>query len=324
VLNVAAPIDVVFQNPSYLETLYIDSVNFVPDQGVFTYAGALPLAVPPRESRSLSFIFIPRAAVAYSSRIRLVTRVGCVEVDTTLAITGDGYTPPWLITLCMDTVIVADIGEVLRLPVYLNRDIPQNPLDLDLFVQFHRRAFEYLGFEPVFTTQPVLDTLRVDGVKISIRGNQAVTVGPIGYITFRVAASDRMQFMMRTDSISFASDSTLFIALFGDGCFTPITINPRCGVDSLSFSANRYELEQNYPNPFTGQTTIVFETLEDTPVRIEVRDTRGRTVAVLTDAFYQHGRYQLIFDGSGLAVGVYSYVMTTATFRAMRTMVVVR
>ncbi len=324
VRNPAAPVTVAFQNPSYLETLYIDSVSFIPDQGVFSYAGALPLAIAPRQSRTLAFGFTPRAAVDYTARIRLVTRVACVEADTTLSISGSGYTPPWLVTLCIDSTIVANIGEVLRLPVLLNRSIPQNPLDVDIFVNFHRRALQYLGFEPVFTSLPTRDTLRADGVKIRIPGNQNVTAGPIGYISFRVAASDSMQFILRTDSIGFASDSVLFIALFGDGCFNTVTINPRCGINRLSFSANRYVLEANYPNPVVSQTTIEFESLEDTQVRIEVRDARGRTVAVLTDAFYQHGRYNVVFDASALPAGVYSYVMTTQNFTATRTMMVIR
>ncbi|MBE0645983.1 MAG: choice-of-anchor D domain-containing protein [Bacteroidetes bacterium] len=324
VRNPAAPVNVTFQNPSYLETLYIDSVSFVPDQGVFSYAGALPLVVPPRQSRTIAFGFTPRAAVSYASRVRLITRVGCVEVDTTISITGDGYTPPWLVRLCVDSTITANIGDVLRLPVMLNRDIPQNPLDIDLFVSYHRRALEYLGFEPVFTTIPVRDTLRTDGVKLSIPGNQGVTAGVFGWISFRVAASDSMQFILRTDSISFASDSTFFIALFGDGCFEWVTVNPRCGINRLAFSSNRYALEQNYPNPFNARTTIEFESLEDTRVRIEVRDTRGRTVAVLTDAWYAHGRYQVVFDAGTLPAGVYSYLMITPNFTAAKTMMVIR
>jgi hypothetical protein len=128
----------------------------------------------------------------------------------------------------------------------------------------------------------------------------------------------------RTDSISFASDSTFFIALFGDGCFDWVTVNPHCGINRLAFSSNRYELEQNYPNPFNAQTTIEFESLEDTRVRIEVRDTRGRTVAVLTDAWYAHGRYQVIFDAGALPAGVYSYLMITPNFTAAKTMMVLR
>jgi hypothetical protein len=324
VLNIAGPVNVSFQNPSYLETLFIDSVSFIPDQGVFSYAGTLPLVIPPRQSRGISFGFRPRAAVDYSARIRLVTRVGCIEVDTTLSITGSGYTPPWLVTLCIDSTIVANIGDVLRLPVMLNRDIPQNPLDVDIFVSFHRRALQYLGFEPVYTTAGSRDTLRSDGVKISIPANQNVKAGPIGYISFRVAASDSMQFLLRTDSIGFASDSVLFIALFGDGCFNSVTINPHCGINRLAFSANRYMLGANYPNPAVAQTSIEFETLENTHVRIVLRDAAGRIVAVLTDGFYQHGRYVVHLDTSALPVGVYSYVMTTANFNAVRTLIIVR
>ena len=320
----AGPLSVTLQNPSYLETLYVDSLSFLPDQGVFSTATPLPLVIPPRESRSITFGFTPRAAVLYSARLRMITRVGCVEEDTTIRLTGEGYTPPWLVTLCIDTTVVANIGDVLRLPVLLNRDIPQNPLDIDLFVSYHRRALEYLGFEPANPFASVRDTLRSDGVKLSLRGNQNVTAGVLGWINFRVAASDSMQFLLRTDSIGFASDSTFFIALFGDGCFDTVTVNPRCGINRLAFTASRYELMQNYPNPFNGTTTIEFESLEDTRVRIEVRDTRGRSVAVLTDNFYVNGRYQLLFDAAGLPAGVYSILMTTPNFTAAKTMMVVK
>jgi hypothetical protein len=324
VRNAAAPIALSFQNPSYLDTLYIDSAAFIPDQGVFSYAGALPLVIAPRQRRTISFGFTPRAAVTYAAKIRLATRVRCAEIDTTLSITGDGYTPPWLTTLCIDTVLVADIGQVLRLPVTLNRAIPQNPLDIELFVGFHRRALQYLGFTPVFTSLPVRDTLRPDGVKLVLRSNQNVTAGPIGYISFRVAASDSMSFFLKTDSVNYASDSTLFIALFGDGCVNTVTVNPRCGVQRIVYSANRYELKQNHPNPFSTRTTIEFETLEDAPVRLDVHDMRGRLVAVLADANFQHGRYQVFFDAAGIPSGVYVCTMRTPTFTAQKTMMVVK
>lgn len=320
----AGPQSVTFQNPSYLETLYIDSLSFLPDQGVFSSVTPLPLAIAPRQSAVITFGFTPRAAVLYDARLRLVTRVGCVEEDTTIALSGEGYTPPWLVTLCIDTTVVANIGDVLRLPVMLDRDIPQNPLDIDLFVSYHRRAMEYLGFEAANAFAGVRDTLRADGVKLSLRGNQNVTAGVLGWINFRVAASDSMQFLLRTDSIGFASDSTFFIALFGDGCFDTVTVNPHCGINRLSFTTSRYELMQNYPNPFSGSTTIEFESLEDTRVRIEVRDARGRSVAVLTDAFYTNGRYQLLFDATDLPVGAYSILMTTPNFTAAKTMMVVK
>lgn len=324
VLNTSVPIRVDFQNPSYLETLSIDSLAFLPDQAVFTYSGALPLSIPPRQTRSLDFTFRPRAAVAYQSRVRLVTRVNCVETDTTILCRGEGYTPPWLTRFCIDTVIVANIGDVLRLPVHLSRDIPQNPLDVSMFIGFHRRGLQYLGFEPMYSRQAVRDTLRRDGVTIAVRGNEQVRAGTFGWINFRVAASDSMFFPLRTDSIGFASDSILFLALFGDGCVTSVSINPHCGIRQLAFSEHRYALRQNYPNPVSGSTTVEFETLEDAWIRIELRDTGGRVVAVLADGRYAHGAYALQFDASGLAPGVYNYVMTAPTFTATRSMMVLR
>ncbi len=324
VLNTAATIRVDFQNPSYLETLTIDSLSFLPDQGVFTYTGTLPLVIAPRQTRGLDFAFRPRAAVSHQARVRLVTRVGCVETDTTILCTGEGYTPPWLTRFCIDTTVVANIGDVLRLPVTLNRDIPQNPLDVSMFIGFHRRGLQYLGFEPVYTRQTVRDTLRRDGVTIALRGNEQVRAGTFGWISFRVAASDSMLFPLRTDSIAFASDSTLFLALFGDGCVNTVSINPHCGIRQLAFSAHRYALRQNYPNPSSGTTTVEFETLEDAYIRVELRDTGGRVVALLADGWYTHGAYAVQFDVSGLPAGVYNYVMTAPTFTATRSMMVLR
>lgn len=324
VRNTSGPVSIAFQNPSYLETLYIDSISFVPDQRVFATSGVLPLVIPPRQTRIFQFYFSPRAGLLYTAKIRLVTRVKCVEIDTTISITGDGYTPPWLTSICIDSSFTANIGDILRLPVMLNRSIPQNPLDIHLFVGFHRRALQYIGFEPVFTTSPVRDTLQPDGVRISLRANQNVTAGPIGYITFRVAASDSMQFLMRTDSIGFTSDSVIALALFADGCDRIATVNPKCGITRMEFSESRYELGQCYPNPTGNLTRIEYETMEDTPLRIDLRDTAGRIVAVLVDTFHQHGRYVLTPNASTLASGVYSYMMQTPNFTATRTMVVIK
>lgn len=64
-------------------------------------------------------------------------------------------------------------------------------------------------------------------------------------------------------------------------------------------------LLQNYPNPFNPVTSITFDLPEAAEVRLEVFDVTGRRVALLVDERRQAGRYQAVFDASGLASGVY-------------------
>jgi len=57
-----------------------------------------------------------------------------------------------------------------------------------------------------------------------------------------------------------------------------------------SFPDNDFNLH-NYPNPFTGQTTIEFTLLKDAPVTLFVSDVTGKQIAVLLNNDYPAGMY---------------------------------
>ena len=319
-------------NPSYLDTLIVDSLSFEPAQGVFGVIGQLPRVIPPRATASFQITFTPRAAVDYAAHFRMRNRQPCNEVDTTISIFGQGYTPPYLVRICIDTTISAKIGDRIRIPVMLNRNIPQNPVDISFFVSYYTKALKFEGVEPVFTTQSLtFDTLRQDGIRISLKTNQNVGAGPIAWLNFRVAVADSVSFFFVTDSVDFASDSTLFIALLGDGCPSTITLNPNCNITRLNFNANHYRLSQNRPNPFGASTqsgstsTIIdFEIMEDVPVILRVLDARGREVARLLDSPMMHGAYQVTFSADKYSSGVYYYEMRAGVFTEVKRMVVVK
>jgi hypothetical protein len=50
---------------------------------------------------------------------------------------------------------------------------------------------------------------------------------------------------------------------------------------------------------------VPFEVSAAVRVRLTVYDVLGREVAVLADGTYQPGRYEAVFDGGGLAAGLY-------------------
>jgi hypothetical protein len=74
-------------------------------------------------------------------------------------------------------------------------------------------------------------------------------------------------------------------------------------------------VSHNYPNPFNPATTIRFTMAgvaalsgsegSASRVRLAVFDLLGREVAVLVNEKKQPGDYEVRFDGSGLASGVY-------------------
>jgi Kelch motif. len=66
-----------------------------------------------------------------------------------------------------------------------------------------------------------------------------------------------------------------------------------------------YQLNQNYPNPFNPSTTIRYSVANNTKVTLEVYDILGRRVAELVDKNQPAGLYEVQFNGSRLASGVY-------------------
>lgn len=73
------------------------------------------------------------------------------------------------------------------------------------------------------------------------------------------------------------------------------------------------ELMQNYPNPFNPSTTIAYGIPKSGAVSLEIFDLLGRKVATLLNEQYQQaGRYNINFNASGLASGIYIYRLKTA------------
>jgi outer membrane protein assembly factor BamB len=75
-----------------------------------------------------------------------------------------------------------------------------------------------------------------------------------------------------------------------------------------------YALYANYPNPFNPATIISYDIPKFSHVALIVYDILGRQVAILVNEEKKPGSYQTIFDGSGLASGVYLYKLQAGTY----------
>jgi hypothetical protein len=83
----------------------------------------------------------------------------------------------------------------------------------------------------------------------------------------------------------------------------------------------RFSLNQNYPNPFNPSTTIRYELARTSNLTLRVYDILGREVSVLVNERKNAGAYEVKFDASRLASGVYlcqlwagDYIATTKMF----------
>lgn len=95
-------------------------------------------------------------------------------------------------------------------------------------------------------------------------------------------------------------------------------------IDGTEEVPNNFTLEQNYPNPFNPSTNISYTLPANAEVTLEVFNVAGQRVATLVDAFQSTGTYNVTFDASNLASGLYTYRLTTGNSVQVKKMMLIK
>lgn len=100
--------------------------------------------------------------------------------------------------------------------------------------------------------------------------------------------------------------------------------NPN-GITQISSNVPEgFSLSQNYPNPFNPKTNIGLRIADFGFVSLKVFDVTGKEVAVLVNENLRAGEYNVDFDASNLASGMYFYRMETAGFTEVKKMILIK
>ncbi len=75
----------------------------------------------------------------------------------------------------------------------------------------------------------------------------------------------------------------------------------------------KFNLEQNFPNPFNPETNISFTIAQESNVSIKLYDIIGREIKVLVNENKKPGYYTIKLKGGELSSGVYFYRLTTGS-----------
>ncbi len=87
---------------------------------------------------------------------------------------------------------------------------------------------------------------------------------------------------------------------------------------------NQFELFQNYPNPFNPTTTVRYTLPKESKVKIVVYNMLGEVVTVLVDDLQEAGNYEVNFEASRMASGVYIYRIQAGDFVETKKMVLMK
>jgi serine protease len=135
-----------------------------------------------------------------------------------------------------------------------------------------------------------------NGVKRSSAG-----VGDISYVIsggpYDIPAGQDIQVIF-----AIAAGSTLMEVIYAiKACRVRFGVEPEEPIPLV------FQLFQNYPNPFNPSTTIQYNLAKGSRMNIVVYDLLGREVAILVDETKKAGSYQVTWNASSFASGIYFY-----------------
>jgi len=101
-------------------------------------------------------------------------------------------------------------------------------------------------------------------------------------------------------------------------------LSPISSVDNNEEENVEFSLHQNYPNPFNPTTSIKYQVSSMETIRLKVFDVLGREVTTLVNEVKLPGIYEIQFNGTKLASGVYFYRLTAGNFVQTKKMLLLK
>jgi hypothetical protein len=178
--------------------------------------------------------------------------------------------------------------------------------------------------EKEITITGIFNTL----AEYSVLTKPPLIISPYGEVVVDVVFSPKTTgVFLDTLNIRSDSDSSLINSLtFLNGMGSDIT-----KIDDESELLVEFRLMQNYPNPFNPTTKIKYSIPSvaaqhniSLQVKLVVYDILGDEVAILVNETKPSGTYEIEFDATGLASGIYFYKLRAGSFIATKKMLLIK
>jgi hypothetical protein len=86
----------------------------------------------------------------------------------------------------------------------------------------------------------------------------------------------------------------------------------------------KYDLAQNFPNPYNPSTLIIYSIAAQSNVTIKIYNVLGKLITTLVNENKEAGNYQVNFNAAGLSNGVYFYKIQAGNYTATKKMLLLK
>ena len=200
---------------------------------------------------------------------------------------------------------------------------------------YPQNTFTFIGNHTVIPVELTSFTASVSGTSINLVWSTASELNNLGFEIERKSENSDWQVISfvagfgtstKTNNYYF-SDNNLSIGKYSyrlkqvdfEGTFEYSNV-----VEAEVISVDKFELSQNFPNPFNPSTSIKFSLPAASNVKLSVFNLLGQEVKTLVNGFKTAGSHTITFDASELSSGIYIYKIEANNFTQSRKMTLIK
>jgi hypothetical protein len=95
-------------------------------------------------------------------------------------------------------------------------------------------------------------------------------------------------------------------------------------IESNTNIPEKYELYQNFPNPFNSQTEIKFDLIKNGNYKMELYDMLGKRIDVILNEYKNAGSYKINYNAFKLSSGMYFYKLSSPEINIIKKFVLIK
>ncbi len=185
----------------------------------------------------------------------------------------------------------------------------------------HQSTLKLNSLVDLFPDTRGIDSARVDVTPRRLQSFRVAALQTYSYLNRDSSGQIVQQGTAQADSLGLLTIRQFLVRRGGNRLI--VTRQP-ASVDGQKDLPKEFVLYQNYPNPFNPTTEIRYQISEVSHVTLKVYDVLGREVATLVNDELASGTYDVAWNASGFASGVYFYRLTGGGRVQTKTMVILK
>jgi hypothetical protein len=331
---------ILVENTGDVPFLLSQVVNLPPDVSIVSINPPLTDTLYPRGIAEVILEFCPRQIGDYSSISNSEIFDPCFMVDSNL-ITGYGFAPPYEVladvssNFSVEDTVYGAIGDTVLIPIFIDKDIMANykgidhwmiDMHFDLNISYDPYSLKYLdSYSVIPNTDAIANLINHGNLNLEYTNVDTLRASQVAEMKMLVTIPLDTTTLLDITIDNFGSEYIYFLDLYNSVQNNLFNSGRSCRISHI-VRRESTELKQNFPNPWSDESTIPLKLETKSRPVLKLYNATGKLVRLLLDGkkSFEVGDYNILIYSNDLIPGIYYYTLETESIKQTKQMVIIK